>query len=117
MGVLKPGDRILVSTSFKQANRRSLGHLDILAVMYFNNYLPRDIASAEQFARNGKSIKFGNSMPTQAISSSWLLWRTCKLTEHLIPSSMVPPFINFFDRRRRWDLSCCESLSFQAARQ
>jgi len=117
MRVLKPGDRILVSTSFKRANCRSPGHQDILALMYFNNYLSRDIASAEQSARKGKSIKFGNSMPTQAISSSWLSWRICKLMGHLIPSSMVSPFINVSDSRRRWDLSCCESLSFQASRQ
>ena len=117
MGVLKPGDRILVSTSFKRANCRSLGHQDILALMYFNSYLPRDIASAEQSARNGKSIKFGNSMPMRAISSSWLSWRICKLMGHLIPSSMVPSFINLSDSRRRWDLSRCESLSFQTPRQ
>jgi hypothetical protein len=89
MGVLKPGDRILVSNPFTPTNCRSLGHQDILALMFFNNYLPRDIASAEQSARKGKSIKFGNSMPMQAISSSWLSWRICKLTGHLIPSSMV----------------------------
>jgi hypothetical protein len=46
-----------------------------------------------------------------------LSWRICKLMGHLIPSSMVSPFINFSDSRRGWDLSCCESFPFQTSRQ